>query len=160
MTSAWSAWCLLLLLNSVKDFEVFLRYLKYLDIINICNKYFINISNNYFLLYLSWYIFCACVVCVLRGECWLVMQGSTWCSSVTITALLVTSRHQQPGHGGHGGHRHAARIITRILFSHTQTDHHQAHPQPGWWPQHCAGACCVVPRVGCRTTIANFVNPS
>ena len=120
-----------------------------------------QISNKYFLFIMKYFL-CLCVVSVERR----VLAGYARFHLMLLCHDHRSAGHQatQPGHGGQCGHRWTAQIITRILFSHTQTDHHQAHlhiyHRMAGGGQHCVGACCVVPRVGCRPTIANFVNPS
>ena len=71
---------------------------------------------------------CLCVVSVERR----VLAGYARFHLMLLCHDHRSAGHQatQPGHGGHGGqcgHHWTAQIITRILFSHTQTDHHQAH---------------------------------
>ena len=68
------------------------------------------------------YFLCLCVVSVERR----VLAGYARFHLMLLCHDHRSAGHQatQPGHGGQCGH--AAQIITRILFSHTQTDHHQA----------------------------------
>ena len=86
------------------------------------------------------YFLCLCVVSVERR----VLAGYARFHLMLLCHDHRSAGHQatQPGHGGQCGqcgHRWTAQIITRILFSHTQTDHHQAHlhiyhrQQAGWW---------------------------
>ena len=74
------------------------------------------------------YFLCLCVVSVERR----VLAGYARFHLMLLCHDHRSAGHQatQPGHGGQCGqcgHRWTAQIITRILFSHTQTDHHQAH---------------------------------